>query len=91
MSDITKSETRLVFDRDKIGVGDVVRVPYHTFHPRRLFKTITYPIYGIVKEVCDTELVVLCAIDEHPFNTLVWRVDQSDEIEVLHRFEKKEV
>lgn len=85
MDDILKTETRTVFDRDKIRRGDVIKFTYRTYHDHIPFKTVTKVLWGLVHTVLDTELTITVESADHVGKPIIF-VDESDRIlELIHQ------
>ena len=91
MSEITKTQTRTIFDRSKIGVGDVVE--FYEYEIRMFTKENKYRIAGIVRKVEDTTLLVdvrRAVFDDGSIETYGLPVEMAHEIKVLFKYEGKQ-
>lgn len=83
---VTKTQTRTIFDRNKIAPGDVVEVPLRYFG--KFWRVKEERIVGVVQEVIDERIKVYaadCFNKDGGIQSWVYEVDDAEEITVIKR------
>lgn len=82
---ITKTETRTIFDRDKIGIGDIVE--FTRGRMRLVGPDKKYRLPGLVVDVRDDALLIKTRtlFDEFSIILTEVNVEHADDIRIIYR------